>query len=738
MTGRSRLLLVGAAVVGPLALFPVLLVQPVLGLLASVAVVAVWLASRSVAWPLALAAVPDIVTGLHGSNPFPPKASLYITTGWVLLGLLIALLRGEDVLPLRLLTSPPVLLTLALVVLMLIRLGGSRAPDYGSLKVQLFVATSVIGFFGGIAIARFRERFDLWVVLALTMALLSGLTLMREILLGQADTSVGGRFALFQGGGPIHLGREAAVGLLLGTYVLLARGSVRRRIFGLAAVPILVVMLLSAGSRGPMLALVVGVVVLLALSLHDRAARRRLVLVALGLVVAVILVPQLVPGQNLHRSLGILLGGDVNGSSGRDSNGRFRLYGEAWGVFTQHPLTGIGTGSFAAISPVEHYPHNLVLESLVEYGLIGGAILVGILASGVRSAVGVWRRTSTDDRPRAALLLALLATAITNSLVSGGIENTGSLWLALGLAVGLGDGAPIPALRLALRRKASPADQSLVEMHARVGLREGSAPGSGAVVAPAAGAVVRGRVRVSAVPAETGWAVSSLQLECSADGSDWFAVGEAPADDSYDVFLVSRGAAVRRRHVAVVRTRERAEQVRQTLEMEHAGGPEQVEIAASKRKPWTTGESHGARWDTTQLPDGPYRLRAVTTDIAAHTIWSPQVQVTVDNVPPSVRLEWPPAGASVAGSTELLARATDAASGVARVRFELDDGSDWVTLGTVIAEPFRLAWDAGLWPEGRYRLRAVAVDGAGNEAQSGPIAFTVRHAAEAVAPQPEP
>ena len=69
------------------------------------------------------------------------------------------------------------------------------------------------------------------------------------------------------------------------------------------------------------------------------------------------------------------------------------------------------------------------------------------------------------------------------------------------------------------------------------------------------------------------------------------------------------------------------------------------------------------------------------------------------------------------GVVEVSANARDAGSGLALVRFEFSAGDDeWSEVGTVTAAPYRTSWNTGVLGEGDYRLRAIALDRAGNEA----------------------
>jgi O-antigen ligase len=97
------------------------------------------------------------------------------------------------------------------------------------------------------------------------------------------------------------------------------------------------------------------------------------------------------------------------------------------------PVLGIGTGGFSTTS-IEAYPHNLILETAAELGLVGLALLALVLVGGAVTVFG--NLASPDDRPRAALILALFAAALVNALLSGDITANAPLWLALGLGLG--------------------------------------------------------------------------------------------------------------------------------------------------------------------------------------------------------------------------------------------------------------------------------------------------------------
>jgi O-antigen ligase len=220
------------------------------------------------------------------------------------------------------------------------------------------------------------------------------------------------------------------------------------RLGALALLPILLVALIAAGSRGPTLAFMVGLLALVALAAASGRARRQLLLVAAAMVAAGVLIPVLVPGSAIARSLSTIVGS----ASGLSSNGRSTLWHEAYSAFSQHPLLGIGTGGFGAIDPIELYPHNLLLETGAELGVIGLLAVASMLLSMLRRLVAVWRGYDGADRLEATIVISLFLTALVNAMFSGGIQDNSGIWLWGGLGIGMHARLmtvrrPVPAVR---------------------------------------------------------------------------------------------------------------------------------------------------------------------------------------------------------------------------------------------------------------------------------------------------
>ena len=128
-----------------------------------------------------------------------------------------------------------------------------------------------------------------------------------------------------------------------------------------------------------------------------------------------------------------------------------------------------------------------------------------------------------------------------------------------------------------------------------------------------------------------------------------------------------------------------------------------------------------AVWDTTASSDGLYavRLSVLRTNTQNDTA---VIQVTADNTPPQVQLNYPANGqafsAALDGQITLLAAAQDAL-GIERVEWWLDG----TRIGERSQEPYSLPLKL---TRGTHTLSCVTYDFAGNRATSDKIEFTVK------------
>jgi O-antigen ligase len=438
LSRRADLVALLGALALPLLAFPIL-ARPELGIALVVGVPALLLAAKSVVFPLALSGVPALVVGFLGQNPFPPGFVFFFITGWLLLGLALAIAR-EPSLPAVLRSArAPILITLVLSLLLLTRL---QPGTYPMEKIQLFLASAPLVLVAGLLVARRSDLFRLYLVVWLLVAIAHGLLLLKGLVGGEVYDYSSDRVTTSEETNPINAGRQAAYGILIATFFVLTARSAAERVLGFVGLPVLAIALLASGSRGPVLALALASVLLIVLMPGSREKRKRLLSMVAAAAATFVLVPSVVPGDAIERATSILTGSDA----GLSSNGRTELWGKAWEMFVEHPLVGAGTGAFARVDPVQLYPHNILLEAAGELGIVGAAAVLALLATGIAAATRTYREGRGAVRAQMALLVAMLTAAILNAMLSDGLEDANRVWLIVGLVYGLGARASEGAL----------------------------------------------------------------------------------------------------------------------------------------------------------------------------------------------------------------------------------------------------------------------------------------------------
>ncbi len=125
------------------------------------------------------------------------------------------------------------------------------------------------------------------------------------------------------------------------------------------------------------------------------------------------------------------------------------------------------------------------------------------------------------------------------------------------------------------------------------------------------------------------------------------------------------------------------------------------------------------------LADGDHTLEAKGYDVAGNSATA-TARVQVDNTPPAISLTAPAASATVSGTYELKAMASDG-HGIARVDFYV--GSAVLAVDT--EAPYAAEWDTTRYDNGDYEVGAVAYDAAGNATTSQVVVLSAWNASTA-------
>ena len=158
------------------------------------------------------------------------------------------------------------------------------------------------------------------------------------------------------------------------------------------------------------------------------AARRRVGRILRGFAFAVAFVTVVGLVANAGRIADEFRGEEVRNDPGRfaslSSNNRLAWWGEARDIFEAHPLAGAGANSFEVarkryrdLASSVTQPHSVPLQFLAGTGIVGLALLVGLLAAAAAAAVAAVRRLEGAERDAAAALAVALALWLVHALV---------------------------------------------------------------------------------------------------------------------------------------------------------------------------------------------------------------------------------------------------------------------------------------------------------------------------------
>lgn len=308
------------------------------------------------------------------------------------------------------------------------------STDYSSAKVVQVILLLPLCLLGGRIILRTERarRLWLWVIVAL-----GGVIAVLTWAFPDDAAAQSGRLVIEEGNA---IGSARGVGAAITVLTIWILYERRRRVVGILAVVSLVGLLLLIGSRGPILAAAVAISAAVLLS-RQPGKPVRLLLAVLGIGAA---------GWVAISQAG-RLSGRLFTMRDDSSDVRLQLWGETLAIARDHPL-GIGWGQlYAHLNPwvsvdsgVRIYPHNLILEIMVEGGWATAAVVLAVICYAL---VAQWRATVTVTETS---MFALFVFALVSAMVSGDLPSNREVWVAAGAAmvwVGRKKRVPAPQVR---------------------------------------------------------------------------------------------------------------------------------------------------------------------------------------------------------------------------------------------------------------------------------------------------
>lgn len=269
--------------------------------------------------------------------------------------------------------------------------------EYGEVKFQRLWTSTLLSALLGCCIlskARMHALATCWVLAGLILATFT-------MLVGSSFSA--GRTTAF-GSNPIWLGRALASAIIFS--VAMPRMGFNRR--WLLAAPVLFVGLFMTGSRAPLIALAIGVLVLFLTS-----ARRLIpaLVLAAGAYAAVLTVPVLANSR-----LGELIRDDQDQADSSET--RLEMWRKTYRLWEEN-AGGVGIGNWSRHVDIGafEYPHNIFLEVGAELGTVAIIALVGSVAM---SALLISRHSTVVIERR--VMLALLLTETVAVSTSGDLS----------------------------------------------------------------------------------------------------------------------------------------------------------------------------------------------------------------------------------------------------------------------------------------------------------------------------
>lgn len=179
---------------------------------------------------------------------------------------------------------------------------------------------------------------------------------------------------------------------------------------------IAIVAIISSGSRGPMVALVISTVVYATIMPRHFLSPITILLPICFLIFAIYNLDNLMSTFFINRISDHLFVDDI----------RTRLLREAFDAIISNPLTGSG------IDPLETYPHNLIVESFVVFGVLSGLTFCYVVTYALVSMKKIAR-----DNSRNFWVCILFVQYFVGAMFSGSIYFSNIFWVLLVLTVSL-------------------------------------------------------------------------------------------------------------------------------------------------------------------------------------------------------------------------------------------------------------------------------------------------------------
>jgi len=237
----------------------------------------------------------------------------------------------------------------------------------------------------------------------------------------------------------LALGRIVGLSfILIFVYLMFWARSNYEKLLCFAAIVLKFWILLIAGGRGPLLATIFSALVPLLFSIHIslkgqmvKVKKYTLIILVINVLLSLIFVNLAGSGYATQTINRLIVLTDID--RGASAESRIQHYANAIDYWMESPVVGHGIGSWPVLNSgidARGYPHNIILEILVELGLLGLFLFLITIVY----AISLLRPfNSIGHQPIKVLLIMITLFTLINSMISGDITDNRLLFTCFGL-----------------------------------------------------------------------------------------------------------------------------------------------------------------------------------------------------------------------------------------------------------------------------------------------------------------
>jgi O-antigen ligase len=302
----------------------------------------------------------------------------------------------------------------------------TTAPHYGGVKLVRFLLIGTLFLYSGMILIRDEEEFRRVASLFVLAACVTAVQMVFHL----EHREVGAETDITRIGAGWLLG----MGILLLVGYPIVRGRRRYLFCVVVALPLLSAGLIASASRGPMVSLAIALVltVFWFARRHFSAIRIWVAALLVGSCVASFFYLRNADPDKYNAKLSEM----IQLSSGHSAQGsgakRFGFYSRTVAAIPDHFWLGQGVGSWSVFyygRDTRDYPHNLLLETTFEEGVVGAALFLLFLSL---LAIAI-RRMLVATNFQYGVLAGLLVYCVSVSMFSGDLDDNRILWLWAGI-----------------------------------------------------------------------------------------------------------------------------------------------------------------------------------------------------------------------------------------------------------------------------------------------------------------